>query len=322
MSVINGKIFLTKNPCYQAYQKMTPKGIVVHSTGADNPYIKRYVQPDDGVIGKNIYGNDWNNPNTDVCVHGFIGKDKDGNIKFYQTLPFDVCCWGVGGGVNGSYNYSPAFIQFEMCEDDLRDKSYCKACYDKAVKVCAYLCKKYGLSVNNIVSHHEAYLRGYGSNHYDPANWWDKFGYTMDGFRKAVKKKLEKSEKYKLKEDGALYKFAYKDPLGGSSKVLKSLKKGESVTWLKDDGCGWSKVKSGSTEGWIMNSHIESKSLSAFPIEKLKADARAVRIRDKKAAGEEILKKGTEIVIICQMEQGRYIGKRYVGVDGKRYYTA
>lgn len=320
MSVIDGKILLTKNPCYGAYQKMIPKGIVVHSTGANNPYIKRYVQPDDGIIGKNIYGNDWNNPNEDVCVHGFIGKDKFDRVKFYQTLPFDICCWGVGGGRNGSYNYDPAYIQFEMCEDDLRDKSYCKTSYDKAVEVCAYLCRKYGISADNIVSHREAYLKGYGSDHWDPTNWWDKFGYTMSGFRKAVKKKLRKTVKYKLRENGALYEYGYKDVLGDSSKVLKSLKKGSTVTWLKDDSCGWSKVKSGSAEGWIMNSHIETDKLSSFPEEVLRSDTRAVRIKDKKAAGEEIIKKGVRITVICQMERGRYIGKRYIAVGGKRYY--
>lgn len=190
MSEINGKIFLTNNECYKTYQKMTPKGIVVHSTGANNPNLRRYIAPDDGIIGKNDYNNDWNRSGVEVCVHGFIGYDKNKNVKFYQTLPFDICCWGVGGGSNGSYNYNPAYIQFEMCEDDLTDKSYCQQCYNKAVAVCTELCTKYGVSVNNIVSHHEAGQRGYGSGHIDPDNWWSKFGYTMGGFRKDVQAKL------------------------------------------------------------------------------------------------------------------------------------
>ena len=33
---------------------------MVHSTGANNPYLRRYVQPDDGELGKNRYDNDWN----------------------------------------------------------------------------------------------------------------------------------------------------------------------------------------------------------------------------------------------------------------------
>lgn len=190
MSAIDGKILFTKSDCYKAAQKMTPKGIVVHSTGCNNPTLRRYVAPDDGVIGKNDYNNDFNHPGVDVCVHAFIGKDKNGKVKCYQTLPFNYCCWGVGSGSKGSYNYNPAYIQFEMCEDRLADKTYCKAVYDKAVEFCAYICKTYNISTDNIVSHHEAGQRGMGSSHIDPDNWWGKHGYTMDGFRKAVKAKL------------------------------------------------------------------------------------------------------------------------------------
>jgi hypothetical protein len=48
---------------------MTPKGVLWHSTGANNPTLKRYVQPDDNasnreqlieLIGKNSYNNDFN----------------------------------------------------------------------------------------------------------------------------------------------------------------------------------------------------------------------------------------------------------------------
>ena len=35
---------LTKNDCYRKHSSMTPRGIVVHSTGANNPYLKRYIQ--------------------------------------------------------------------------------------------------------------------------------------------------------------------------------------------------------------------------------------------------------------------------------------
>lgn len=190
MAAIDYKIIFTNNDCYKASQKMTPRGIVVHSTGCNNPYLSRYVAPDNGVIGKNLYGNDWNRPGEDVCVHAFIGKDKNGAVKTVQTLPFDVCCWGVGRGYNGSYNYNPAYIQFEMCEDDLSDNAYCKSTYNKAVEFCAYLCKQYNIPVNNIVSHYEAHLQGYGSDHIDPTNWWKYHNLTMDMFRAVVKKKI------------------------------------------------------------------------------------------------------------------------------------
>ncbi len=47
------KLLLTKNECYIRGAKMTPKGIMVHSTGANNPTLRRYVGPDDGLLGAN-----------------------------------------------------------------------------------------------------------------------------------------------------------------------------------------------------------------------------------------------------------------------------
>ena len=54
------KLIFTKNRCYKEGKKITPKGIMVHSTGANNPNLKRYVGPDDGLLGANKYGNHWN----------------------------------------------------------------------------------------------------------------------------------------------------------------------------------------------------------------------------------------------------------------------
>ena len=184
------KCLLTKNDCYKAAQKITPKGIVVHSTGANNSSLKRYVQPDDGLLGVNKYNNDWNRSGLDVCVHAFIGKDKNGVVRVYQTLPFNYACWGVGKGSKGSYNYNPAYIQFEICEDGLTDKDYFEKAFNNAIEFCAYLCKEYKLSVDNIVSHKEAHSKGYGSNHGDCDHWLKKFGKDMNWFRAEVKAKL------------------------------------------------------------------------------------------------------------------------------------
>lgn len=199
---------LTANDCYKKGTKMTgskPTGIVVHSTGANNKNLKRYVQPlktdadYDTIIadiGKNQYGNDWNRSASEmgrsVCVHAFIGVNAQGKVETYQTLPFDICCWGVGSGTKGSYNYNPqARVQFEMCEDGLTDATYFNAVMKEAQEFCAYLCKQYGFGVDKISSHHESYLAGYGGNHGDPENWLKPFGKTMDWFREEVQKLLD-----------------------------------------------------------------------------------------------------------------------------------
>lgn len=53
-----------------------PQGVMIHSTGAENPNLRRYVQPDDGTLGVNPNGNDWNRPGLDVAVHAFIGLTR------------------------------------------------------------------------------------------------------------------------------------------------------------------------------------------------------------------------------------------------------
>lgn len=177
--------YQTQNPCYKAGKKITPKGIIVHSTGANNSYIKRYVGPDDGILGKNQYGNHWNKDSATKCVHAFIGKVADGSVKVYQTLPWDYRCWGVGSGKKGSHNST--HIQFEICEDGLTNEAYYNEAFRVAKELCAYLCKEYGISVDNVIGHYESAAMGYGSNHGDPRNWQKKFGDSMDKFRADVR---------------------------------------------------------------------------------------------------------------------------------------
>lgn len=182
------KAHAVKNLCYQTAKKMTPAGIVVHSTGANNPYLKRYVDcPDE--VGKNAYGNHWNTATpggNKVCVHAFIGYDKNKRVRVAEILPLTICCWGVGRGSKGSYNYDPPYIQFEICEDGLADKAYYQEAFGVAAQYCAHLCREYGLSVDRVIGHREAYQKGYGSNHSDPEHWMKNFGETMADFRERV----------------------------------------------------------------------------------------------------------------------------------------
>lgn len=185
------KLFLTKNECYIAGEKITPKGIMVHSTGADNPNLKRYL-PDDGKIGENQAGNHWNTlrpGGRKVCVHAFIGKLADGSIATYQTLPWNHRAWHGGGSSNNTH------IGFEICEDGLTDRTYFNAVYKEAVELCAYLCKEYGLTEKNIICHSEGYKKGIASNHSDVMHWFPKHGKSMDTFRADVKALLSPKRK-------------------------------------------------------------------------------------------------------------------------------
>ncbi|GHU53411.1 hypothetical protein FACS1894132_05480 [Clostridia bacterium] len=182
------KLIFTNNACYKAGRTITPKGIMVHSTGANNPNLKRYVGPDDGLLGKNQYNNHWNQDTPDgrqVCVHGFIGKLADGTIATYQTLPWNHRGWHCGSGSKGSGN--DTHISFEICEDGLTDAAYFAAVYKEAAELCAYLCKQYGLTEKDIICHSEGYSLGIASNHADVMHWFPKHGKNMDAFRNDVK---------------------------------------------------------------------------------------------------------------------------------------
>ena len=175
--------YQTKNPCYKQGKKNKAIGILVHSTGANNRNISRYVDAPDQ-LGKNKYNNHWNKAEATKCVHAFIGYDKDQDVIVAQTLPYNYVCWGSGKGSKGSKNST--HIQFEICQGSNTDEAY----YWKAVKCaeeyCAHLCRENGWTADCIISHREAAVAGYASNHGDPDSWMKHFDDNMDKFRARV----------------------------------------------------------------------------------------------------------------------------------------
>ena len=195
------KCFLTANDCYKAGRTITPKGVMVHSTGANNPLVARYVQPLEGQadeaklkaqIGTNRNANDWNNPGLDVCVHAFLGKLADGSVATVQTLPWNHRGWHAGTGTSGG-SANNTHISFEICEDALSDADYFGKVYQEAVELTAMLCKQYNLNPladGVVICHSEGYQRGIASNHADVMHWFPKFGKSMDTFRSDVAKAM------------------------------------------------------------------------------------------------------------------------------------
>lgn len=175
--------YQTENRCYKQGKKNKAVGIVVHSTGAVNRNLSRYVDAPDR-LGKNRYGNHWNKAEADKCMHAFIGYDKDQKVIVAQTLPYNYVCWGSGKGKKGSYNAT--HLQFEICQGSNTDDAYYRAAVKCAEEYCAYLCRLNGWTADCIVSHREAAIAGYASNHGDPDSWMKHFGDSMDQFRARV----------------------------------------------------------------------------------------------------------------------------------------
>ena len=256
------KLILTNNPCYKEGRTIKPKGVMVHSTGANNPNLRRYVGPDDGLLGNNANKNHWNRSGLTVCVHAFIGKLKDGTVATYQTLPWNHRGWHAGSGKKGSANNT--HIGFEICEDGLTDRAYFEKVYREAVELVAMLCKEYKLDPladGVVICHCEGAKRGIASNHADVLHWWPKHGKNMDTFRADVAELLGVSED----DSGVPFKVRVKatnlnirSGPGIGYKRVSYIKPGVYTIVDVQEGRGasaWYKLKSGA--GWIAADYAE-----------------------------------------------------------------
>ena len=227
------KIFrqiLTENDCHKAGRTIVPRGVMVHSTGADNPELRRYVQPDDGRLGENRNGNHWNKPGVRKCVHAFIGKTADGAVAVYQTLPWTCRGWHCGGKANNTH------IPFEICEDGLEDRGYFRQVYQAAAELTAYLCKKYRLDPlagGVVIDHREGYERGIASGHADVSHWFPRHGKSMDDFRADVARRMREEdddmtqEQFNEMMDAYLSQLAKREPADWSAAAR---------TWAEETG--------------------------------------------------------------------------------------
>ena len=182
---------LTKNDCYKSGKTITPKGLMIHSVGCNQPKASVFV-------------NSWNKPGVEKCVHAFLEPNGD----VYQTLPWNHRGWHCASGPKGSGNNThigvemtePATIRYvggaswEERADGTNTKAHVLGTYRTAVELFAYLCKLYSLDPLEdgvIISHSEGNKRGIASNHGDVEHIWRKFGLTMEQFRQDIKAAMD-----------------------------------------------------------------------------------------------------------------------------------
>lgn len=195
--------FITKNPAYVAnvrvqdsryltFQKRGPLGLVLHSVGAAQPEAESVA----------AY---FDQPSTEASTQAVL--QPDGTVL--QLMPWNYRAWHVGGDANNTHvgvemtEPGPKVIRYD--EDnyfrlEILNKAaalaFVKKTYAVAVELFAQLCMEFNLNPTKdgvILSHSECHKRGIGSNHGDPEHLWNAVGsgFTMDGFRKDVKKRLE-----------------------------------------------------------------------------------------------------------------------------------
>lgn len=257
---------MTNSTCYKQTRKMDIKGVLWHSTGANNKTIKRYVQPSENdkncqsliaKIGKNTSRTDWNHSSQQAGVNAWIGALADGSVAAVQTLPWNYRPWGCGSGPKGSCN--TGWIQFEICEDNLSDPNYFAKVYKEACELTAYLCKTYninpngsvnvnGVTVPTILCHQDSYQLGLGSNHADVYHWFKKYGKDMATVRKDVAALMQSKVIEEDDEDMTQEKF------NEMMNVYLSQLAAQPVTW-EQDAMTWAQANgliNGNEKGQLM----------------------------------------------------------------------
>lgn len=321
---------MTNSTCYKNTAKMSIKGVLWHSTGANNPWIKRYCQPSDNdprkaeilrILGKNKYGNDLNHKYRNAGVNAWVGKAENGDIMTAQALPWNFRPWGCGTRYKNGPSCNDGWIQFEICEDDLKNKSYAQSVWDEAVRLTAFLCSLYNLDpfgyvpkkdyygkmvqVPVILDHKASYDLGFGSGHGDISHWFPKIlGKGMKDARQEVYNLLHPG-KYPVvpftitvKESG---KTGYRDSGYSSGKYLGELQKGiYTIDAVNNDfghasGMGWV---------YLIDPNIEingQKSMDGYTVGKFYTVAPQDGLWLRKTPGGEKIKclpYGT--VVLCQ----------------------
>ena len=59
--------------------------------------------------------------------------------------------------------------------------------------------------------------------------------------------------------------------------VLTQANRGDALTWLADDGWGWSKVQKGNITGWMVNQYLDKPGLSRYKVGECTGDRVNVR---------------------------------------------
>ena len=163
----------TKSDALKNSKRTKTTGIMVHSTATP------------GVMAQ-AFRDRWNKPGLGKSVHFFV-DDKEA----IQCMPLELKAGHCGRGTSGQ-TANDTHLSFEMCEPKnwQTDEAYFQKVYQNAVDLTAELCRQYGLTEKDVISHAEGYKAGIASNHADVGHWFPLFSKSMEDFRSDVKAQL------------------------------------------------------------------------------------------------------------------------------------
>ena len=172
----------TGNSRYKAGERLTPKGVVLHSIGTPQPSAQ-------------VLRDYWQRGGSAYVVHYMVD-----NTRILRCMPENFKCWHVGSPGNAQYlgieMGEPSQIRYTSgarftVSDLAAAQQYATAAYKNAVQLIAHLCRKYGWEPENAVWTHAEITRRKLSNtdHVDPQHLWDGLGlgYDLARLRKDVR---------------------------------------------------------------------------------------------------------------------------------------
>ena len=172
----------TGNSRYKAGERLTPKGVVLHSIGMPQPSAQ-------------VLRDYWQRGGSAYVVHYMVD-----NTRILRCMPENFKCWHVGSPGNAQYlgieMGEPSQIRYTSgarftVSDLAAAQQYATAAYKNAVQLIAHLCRKYGWEPENAVWTHAEITRRKLSNtdHVDPQHRWDGLGlgYDLARLRKDVR---------------------------------------------------------------------------------------------------------------------------------------
>lgn len=267
--------------------------IVIHYTGNSTDTAKANA-------------NYFYSTNRGASAHYFV---DDTNV--YEVVSPNNTSWAVGVnyGHNNLFgkctNYNS--INIEMCskKGKISDKTFANT-----VALVRKLMNTYNIPASRVVRHYDVCSK--------ICPGWP--GWVGDN--ETIWKKFKNQLKYNycvVTKESILRQKAYVDVICNTSKSVTTVKKGSKVQLVKDLGNGWSQVKYGNKSGYIVNSHLDDKSLSKYnKITVVKGNTYS-RVSNGKIAYTKKLDKNREFTVIAVITSGKYKGYKYLYRNLKYY---
>jgi len=178
---------LTINPYSRSGEKQKSiQYIVIHWVGNANT---------SATANRNYFNNLAKTHSTSASSHYIIGL----NGEIIRCIPDDEVAFH-----SGSYSMNRKSIGIEDCHPDWNGK-FTDDTYNALVELCADLCKKYGISINNVIRHYDVTGKSCPKYYVEHQDEWNKL--KQDIYNKINGTPVEVPTEEQGSEEKPMYKF-------------------------------------------------------------------------------------------------------------------